>query len=611
MSRRLEPLALLAAGVFALTAFSQLEPPIGYLVLLGVYLVLLAASLSRWRAMSPRGYSALIASIIVFAMTLRLIYMARTGFIVEPLYDGYKTLVTSWLFSEAGRIYVVEKPFELNYASSFPGLQAVTLITGYFTGLDTLRAALFVSTVVGFSIILVVLLFLKRFSGILGLGAVFVGLGLAITAVWPETVYYGMVYYSRHYSLALYYLLMYSLLFSDRRKIILILSLAFPFSYSLFPVMTVILLASTAIAMLLLRSPVSWRIVSGTLRLGRIEPGYLDSRAKLLASASLLLFISGSMVALYYVSGSILVSSRRVLEKIATFWLNLQEPVVTKQLLAPYWIPPVLRCDCNILVTVRDVLLYLPALAGLLILFYQKRKDPVFNQFKTDIVVFMAGYLLLHLVFVEGGKLASQTTLHMVNYLLIPFTAIAYYFALRRLVGKKQNRFLRLTARGIVVILLFIALLAGGLGLWSHRVLLRHYYDTGIGFVEAGDHNTAYNYVSSFTTQYLERGVLGHLGTICVDDGVLGEWMFREQVVRGIRVEQLAKILLEERPGSSISCLLVVLNNGYLLMKPYGWKTLDLTDLLEQKNMYLASAEKNANRIYSIGRYAYVLFPNK
>lgn len=412
-----------------------------------------------------------------------------------------------------------------------------------------------------------------------------------LSAICPELIYYSIVYYQRHYSIALYYLLIYMILATltmRNSKYVLpmiLISLAMPLSYSLFPIMALTFLVALLILFKFLDLIGSYLHISAESTVLKfiaiIKPSIKALRLVILT------FIIGEALAFsYYVSWEVLNSSKSILQSILTFYERLSKPIIERQMQAPYWTPPVLRTHWNVLVRVRDVLLYGGAIPGIIIVLLQlkaklrSRKSQALTQ---TLIMFMMIYVVLYVVFVEGCRFSFQTILYLTLYLILHFSSIAYLKCI-------ESSFKHILAGAIVLLIV-----VGGLALWSHRLLLLHYYNPSISFVEAGDHNIFYIYAKEFLHKYL---VLDNY-KVYTDDKVITQYIFYT-LNKNICIYSLNSIELNKCINSYENCIVVVFLGTHLLLGPYGWLPLDLEQTYFRKLKIIKMLNENLDLIYKL-----------
>lgn len=572
---------------------SDVGLPYSYVLLLSIYSVLVALFMVSDDNVLKENYEKLILGLFIFALLLRTLYMIRTNSSVIPLYDGYKDLIVSYIFYNENRIYIIDKPYIFNYASSFPLLNTFTVIVAYMLGIDVLSSSLLVSLVVGY-IMIITMLILARFIGMnlrLRLLARYVIIYLILSTICPELIYYSIVYYSRHYSIALYYLLMYMVLATltvRSSKYVLpmvLVSLAMPLSYSLFPIMTLTFLASLLILFKLLDLIGKYfHISTKSMVLKFIMIAKLSIRA---LKPVILTFMVGEALAFgYYVSWEVLNSSKSVLQSLLAFYERLSKPIIERQMQASYWIPPVLRTPWNVLIQVRDVLLYGGAIPGVIIALLQLKAESRYQKSQAlvqTLLIFMTIYIILYVVFVERCRFSFQTIIYLTLYLILHFTSITYLKCI-------ESSFRHVLAGTIV---LFIVI--SGLAFWSHRLLLLHYYNPSISFIEAGDHNILYVYAKEFLHKYL---VLDDY-KVYTDDQVIARYIFY-MLSRNIHVYSLNKIDLSRYLSFRGNRIAIMFLGPHLLLGPYGWLSLNLEQNYFKKIKIIKMLNEHLDLIYRL-----------
>jgi len=553
--------------------------PYSYIVTAVIVAILLVSMI-----INPKGapYSHILTLIVVLTIVIRNIYTMRTGFIVEPLYDGYKDIVTAQIFNEAGRALVIDKPI-FDYTTSYPLLKILTTILSQITNIDILKVALILPSTWSLAMLLFFHLFAKTILQGLSIdvstrqSAIF--LSLLLFSISPDAIYYGMIYYMRFYSITLIYVVLY-LLFSGKlndarcRCILIVLLLAIPLSYSLFPYLLLFFLAGvTSISMTV-------KHFLKAKELNNYIPGY---RIVVLACVEV---FSASF---YYVAENVLKDSRGLLSNLlAYFQMQMREPILMTQLCAPYFVPEPLQNPFNFLTPLRDLVIYAPAIVGGLLLLHKCRRE------KTPIgcftIIALIACLLLHAV-IEGMRLAFQTTLIISLYFFILLSALGYAHGLSITRGM-----LRVLAKVAMAVALILAVTVAFLSPWSHRFLALHYYDPAISFRDAGDHNPNYVYLS----KYMDK--MGNYSILFTDDVELVRILVKADPNFQLRILDFYRI--SDLPEDAKGRIYVIELNGFKpLLGPYGWEPTGL-EVVKAKTSQALARIQSLSKVLDGGIYS-------
>jgi hypothetical protein len=558
---------------------SEFLLPYSYILTTITVAILLVLTITNSKGAS---YSRILALVTILAIVIRNIYTIRTSFIVEPLYDGYKEIVTARIFNEIGRALVFNEPL-FDYTSSYPLLKILTIILSQVTSIDVLKVALILPSVWSLVMLLFFYLFAKTILQSISIeesikrSAIF--LSLLLFSISPDAIYYGMIYYMRFYCITLVYIVLY-LLFSGKlnetrcKYLLVILLLAIPLSYSLFPYLLLFFLTGVF----------SLGMVVGRFfkvkQLHKYIPSY-----NLISLTLLAIFLASS----YYVSESVLGNSMGLLNALLKFLqLQIREPILETQLNAPYFIPEALQNSFNILVFFRDLIIYAPAVIGFLIFLYKSRRERIPIVHLT--IIALITILLLHVIIVEGMRLAFQTTLIISLYFIILLSALSYAYGLNIM---KKKAHLKSLVKVTIVILLMLAIITAYLSPWSHRFLTQQYYNPNLSFKDVGDHNPAYVYVKGFIKQ------LSGYEYLFTDDFNLASIMIIPNIDMYFKIQYFTDLINYTGKGQ---IYVLELNGFQPILGPYGWQAENL-----QKTINVRSEIKemisNFNKILSSPYY--------
>jgi hypothetical protein len=513
----------------------------------------------------------------------------RTGFIVEPLYDGYKDIVTARIFNEAGRALVIDKPI-FDYTTSYPLLKVLTIILSKITNIDILKVALILPSTWSLAMLLFFYLFAKTILQDLSIdisprrSAVFIS--LLLFSISPDAIYYGMIYYMRFYSITLIYIMLY-LLFSGKlndarcRHILIILLLAIPLSYPLFPYLLVSFLAGVTSLSMAVKHFLKAK------ELNNYIPGY---------SIVLLACVEVFSASFYYVAENVLKGGRGLLSSLlAYFQMQAREPILMVQLRAAYLVPEPLQNPLNFLTFFRDLIIYAPAIVGGLLLLHKCRREK--TPIGLHVIIALIACLLLHVV-IEGMGLAFQTTLIFSLYFIILLSALSYAHGLS--IIKETWRFFAKVAKVAIAVSLILTVAVAFLSPWSHRFLALHYYDPAINFRDIGDHNPNYIHLSKYMDKVENYSIL------FTDDVELVRVLVKADPNLQLRILDFYRVsdLSEDIKGR---IYVVELNGFKLLLGPYGWSPTEL-EVTEAKRSQALARIQSFSKVLDSSTYSIFIF---
>ena len=567
---------------------------ISYLLLISALVIILICCVSIDSVLRHTRLSIMIFIALIYAILLRVIYIFRTHALVEPLYDGYKDLSVAFLIQKERALSLLSKPYLLSYSSSFPSLEILTMFVTNILSFSILSSALLLSVLMGILVVTVIYLLTRKvIEGVhVPCNSRIVVVALILIAIWPELIYQSVTYYSRHYFLTLYYILMY--LFIAREQLTplaLFIAFSLPFSHALFPAITIVLFG-----VLIVETILAKKISSKSYLLERLKVEVSSLNLKWLTYVFIALFMGETIWFTYYVAREVLYGNRWFLQSLVNALYNLlsRPPSLARPWDTFYYIPPALLNPFNMFVPFKDYLLYLTAPLGLLLLVYfqTKLKKP-FTLYGTRILFLLPAYLIVHLLFVEGGPIGIQTTLHLMVYLIILFSSLAYTYMLC-----SKNKALKALITSILILSLIIA----SLSLWSHRLFLIHYYDTRISFEEAGDHNIAYIYIEEFLKAYLDPESIKNIYTD--EPYSLGLWMFRRWIPQ---VQPKSLLTLSYTADDNVQNSLIVVMSNEISMTRYN---IDPQILFLKKKMVVEKMLLEDNIIYQ-GTQSFTVITHK
>ena len=461
----------------------KLYLPLSYYILT-VLLAVILVSLIVYYKHNP--YT--LAAILVAGLILRMLPMIRTNFSVEPLYDGYKDIVTAELWYRMGRAPILHGSWDLEYASSFPLLEILTVIYAYMMGpyspwqLLVVRSALVLTLVYAFVMILFAYLFGKKVeekAGLHRLGLVL----LLFFAISPDAVYYGMIYYPRFYCTTFIYMLLWMMMSGKINNkyfpLASMLIITLPFAYAGYP-------------WILLTFIIVYYILSPLLK----ERGKDYTPSPIL----LTLLITGIILSwMYYAMPDLLANNLKgAINKLINWLSIMKHKGLTERewIETPYYIPSCLQTPLNVIVRIRDLIIYVSVLIGIIYTLTKELRRQGHEVFSA-LLIYTLALGILYVIFIEIQRFSFQTVLTPFIYVVLLFAATCYVIE-----TKVVSQITRLKPWGrvlllalILVIPLSVATSIAFLSPWSHRMLLKWYYDPSVDIIKVGEHNPQYTAV--------------------------------------------------------------------------------------------------------------------
>jgi len=401
-------------------------------------------------------------------------------------------------------------------ASSYPFLSILTSIFIMIFEIELPYAATLMTVIIGTVTFLVVFVFIRSLTEKGDWGDSIVALSALLYATSPDAVAQGLVFYHRQLTLIFAFIILYLVfirVFKCREprysfSILLITLFAIlPMTYSAYPSIYIVSIF-TLIAMLYMTEGVSRLLVKNGDLLKGVEIRPLFRVSLIALSCSFIWYFN----AIY--PSTLVYAFRHFIQGL----IFPEYKVLELYKFEKAAFPPELRPEPFVhLLMVRDLLLWIPALASLGVLAYEflfkSKKEVIFPLFATVSFapMFLGSYL--------SGYVGALEIRYYAMPLIIFLAAYAYTLLL-----KVGGRAAKVSTALVLAFLVAMAFLAP----YTHVYFPRYIYDPSISFKEVGVAEPQYIHLKNFLKEHeLSNGLIlsdaEHLLTIILD---LNQWNY-------------------------------------------------------------------------------------
>jgi hypothetical protein len=462
----------------------------------------------------------MLIALLVLLVATNLYYIA-VKYAQIRFYDSYqeilliRTILEEGHFSFKMRIPNID-PYSPYDTSSYPLLSILASTLIVILRIELPYIATLMTVIIGVVTFLVVFMFIRSLAEKEELDGNIIALSTLLYATSPDAIAQGMSFYHRHLSLIFCFILLYLVFISyfkhrePRRSFLVLLTVLFatlPLTHSAYPSIYIISMFTLAIIVFIAKG-ISRLFAKSNDLLKGIEAGPLF-RLPLIG------LISGFLWQFFIIYPSTLI------EAFKAFVNRLIPPqynVLELHKLGKAMFPSELRPEPFVhLLLVRDLLLWVMALAGLCILAYKllfkNKKEAIFPLFATASFapMFLGSYI--------SGYIGALEIRYYALPLIIFLSAYSYALLLKIAGG---------VAKALTTsVLVFLAVMAF-LAPYTHVYFPRHIYDSSINFKEVGVPEPEYIYIKDFFKSHeLGNGLIlsdaPHLLTIILN---LSQWKY-------------------------------------------------------------------------------------
>lgn len=420
---------------------------------------------------------------LFFVYVLRCsVYFLSTDFSVLPFGDPYWDIGVVKTFLQNGNAEVINNMTNwpsstLAWMSGWPLLHIFSVIFVSITGLSVMNSAIIVTflfiCLFFLFVYLLISLVSKNITDNITDNITLGPIAILIFATSPESLFWNIQFKYQTIAMLLM-LIIYLIIFKTFSRKAKSIDLTIIMLITLFAIVIGHNLTSMAITAYLIFVVIISKIID------RFIPDF-NLKNKIYTNLAIATFVFGFLWSLQY-ANFIWSSIGSVLNRLIAFFngINSFEKVVV---LASY--PDILKPTWGIvLLIIRDLLMYIPALIGYLLLIRQLPKRNIYNYL---IVISLSIY---GIVLIANMAIIHIEPLRIVTYAL-PFLAIASALFYSQIL--KQ----RIVTYFFVVIIITV----GFIGQWSHNFIPLHLWNNLTINNDIGEHNLQYGTINNFLNQ--------------------------------------------------------------------------------------------------------------
>jgi len=429
---------------------------------------------------------------LVFQMALlylliRNIYYLATNYSVIPFIDANWDYGVVKTFIENGSISVIIEPNPpatlLTWYSGWPLMHTLALSLSQISGINAFYVVLLLPSIIGASSFIFVYLFVEKIVKSMRIDAGVTPLALLLYTISPESVFWSMQFIRQNFGILLFTITLYFvtlLTINPRNRKYKVMAIFFAMSlmvthhFTSFVMVAYLFLFSVIgkyLAKIKVKNKGFW-----------LPPNLSTTGIALATSAFLFVWVDnfGSIILPTIASGirgfiEILVGTREI--------IHLPAGASYPNILTTPWVLSLLE--------LRDLLLYVPVLFGLLLVTIKASKTPTKFLVINSTLVFGVIFIIDSLFFrIEIFRVVS---------LSLPFIALLSAFSYNQL----RKSLKPIWNVPIIATVMTVLLLSSFLGLWAHNFEPLHIYDPSINYMEVGERNTDFMRVNEFLNRKL------------------------------------------------------------------------------------------------------------
>ena len=462
--------------------------------------ILLAALIIAQILMKSHSKS-LVFQIALLILFMNSVYYLATNYRIIPFYDGSWDFAAVKTFVEEDRIFVISEPDPsasllpvyhpakvLAIYSEWPLLHSLALSLSRISGIDGFYIALALPPLISIVSFLFVYLIVEKARRSLGLDTMVTNLALLIYATSAEALFYPIQFVQQNLGTMILYIAIYTFYLSTISSthsreyrgltVFFTVALVITHHFSSF-IMTSFLFLYFALQII-------------QAHFSRIKKAFSEYRTPAIATLGIALLMFSFLFFWWnYYSTSIWRRIDSTLTRFLTVLLGgrpfvfMPNPSYYPEVLQPFWVTSLL--------TLRDVLIYIPCLFGLFLIMFRK------TEARQKSFVMLSSIAFGLVIIVDNFTIRVET--FRIFMLALPLVALlgATFFAH---FGKDRAKgFWRLLSVAIVLVIL---ILAAFIGLWGHNFAPMHVYDPSISISEIGERNLDFMRVNDFFSQKVQ-----------------------------------------------------------------------------------------------------------
>lgn len=444
----------------------------------------------------------LIFQIALLFLLIRNVYYLSTNYSIIPFGDGNWDYGVVKTFTQKGSIFVIQEPNSsakvITWYSGWPLLHTLTLCFSEISGIDAFYTCLLLPSVISVCSFIFVYLFVEKLRKPLKLDTKVTILALLIYATSPDVVFWPMQFVRQNLGILLltitFYLIYLSIINPHNAKykaltMFFAMSIVMTHHFTSFTMVSYFFLFSffLVIGKYFAETRVGSKLFWSSPNLSIIGIAF--------ATFAFLFVWWNNFGAMIWPSiGS---SIRRFIEILNGIRQieYLPARAFYPNLLTPIW--------ATSLLTLRDILMYIPAFFGLFLITVKVSKISQKFFVIYSILAFGTLFVIDNLIF--------RIEIYRIITLSLPFTVLLSA-TLYTHIENKLKHILHIPIRAIIVTLL---LSSSFIGLWGHSFAPIHLYDPSINTVEVGERNTDFMRVHGFFT---EKIPINSFQAVWVDD---------------------------------------------------------------------------------------------
>lgn len=454
----------------------------------------------------------------LFLILRNVIYIA-TQYSAIPFADPYWDFAVIENFSNANRFFVIpvtlDSTTQLTWYSGWPILHILTIMLSRVSGIDIFPLVLMMPSVISTVTMAFAYLLIAKICRALHMSSLVTGFALLAYIASADTLFWPIRFTHQNLGILLFtailYLICRALSSLEWNNFALILTFAgalvFAHHYTSFLAVSYMLLLS-AVTLVGKRFPLKPRIISRFFWRDFQAPRLWGIAAMLLLSIIAWWINVGTFILPF--AASVIVKVSVLIQHITQ--IDVYAPsAFYPNALTSGWILSIL--------TIRDTLIYVPALVGFPILWLKKTENPhrtflfyslfifglsfIVEVLFTRIEPYRMFTLFMPFLGILTGVSYSKLT-DLIDSIRPPDTASNTRNAsLSRELAVKP---LRLAASILVVTIVVLIVSSSFVGLWGHRYAPLHLYDPKISMIDVGEHQVDYLRLKPFFSNYVAYG---------------------------------------------------------------------------------------------------------
>ena len=426
---------------------------------------------------------------LLFLLTRNIYYLA-TNYSIIPFADGNWDYGVVKTFIEKSSISIIREPNPpatvLTWYSGWPSLHTLAMSLSQISGIDAFYVALLLPSIISISSFIFVYLFVEKIRKSIKIDTRVTPLALLIYATSPETVFWPMQFVRQNLGILFFTITLFLISLSTinprntKYKALVIffaMSLVIAHHFTSFIMVAYLFLFS---ALLVIGKYLAETKVGNKLFWS--SPNFSTIGIALATFAFLFVWWDNFGSVIWPTIGSGIQHFIGVLMGIKEI-KYIPTQAYYPNILTPPWVLSLL--------TLRDLLIYVPALFGLFLVTTKARKTAA-----KFFVIYST--LVFGILFITDNLFFRVETYRLVS-LSLPFIALLNAISYNQL----RKRLKPIWNVPIIVAIMAVLLLSSFIGLWAHNYAPLHIYDPSINYMEVGERNTDFMRTNGFLNEKL------------------------------------------------------------------------------------------------------------